>query len=197
MLQHIRPAFISLILFTLLFGLIYPLTVTGIAQFVFPDQASGSLIFQGDQVVGSRLIGQAFHRPEYLHPRPSIAGDGYDASASSGSNLGPLNPDLVKQVTERAAAIRVENQDQEAVIPADAVTASGSGLDPEISPAYAGLQAKRVASARAMPVVEVERIVAENTQPAFLGFIGQPRVNVLAVNLALDARFPIQRPPMP
>lgn len=140
------------------------------------------------QVVGSALIGQPFADARYLHPRPSAAGDGYDASASSGSNLGPLNPDLAERVRTEADALRTETG--AAIIPADAVTTSASGLDPHISPAYAGLQAARVAQARGVSVEQVQAVIDQNTDGALLGFIGQPRVNVLLTNRALDARFP-------
>ena len=188
MVNQLRPALVMTALFTLLLGLAYPLAVTGIAQVAFPDQANGSLVRDaGGQVVGSSLIGQPFAGATYLHPRPSAAGDGYDAAASSGSNLGPLNPDLTTRVAETAQAIRAE--DGPGVIPADAVTTSGSGLDPDVSPAYARLQAARIARARGVPVQQVQSIIDERTEGAFLGFIGQPHVNVLLTNRALDARF--------
>ena len=189
MLSHIRPALVSMGLFTALLGLGYPLAVTGIAQVAFPAQANGSLVRDSKgTIVGSALIGQAFAEAQYLHPRPSAAGTGYDASASSGSNMGPLNEALATRVKTDADALRVENPG--AVIPADAVTTSGSGLDPDISRAYARFQAPRVARARGLPVARVEAVIDRNVQGQLLGFIGQPRVNVLAVNRALDARFP-------
>lgn len=188
MLNHARPAIVMVGLFTLVLGGAYPLAVTGIAQGLFSNQANGSLVRDADgQVVGSALIGQPFAEARYLHPRPSAAGDGYDAMSSSGSNLGPLNPDLKTAVAERAAAIRAE--DGVGVIPADAVTASGSGLDPDISPAYARLQAQRIADARGVPVEQVQGIIEAHTEGALLGFIGQPHVNVLLTNRALDDRF--------
>ena len=188
MVNQLRPALVMTALFTLLLGLAYPLAVTGVAQVAFPDQANGSLVRDaGGQVVGSSLIGQPFAGATYLHPRPSAAGDGYDAAASSGSNMGPLNPDLIARVAESAQAIRAE--DGPGVIPADAVTTSGSGLDPDVSPAYARLQAARIARARGVPVQQVQSIIDERTEGAFLGFIGQPHVNVLMTNRALDARF--------
>lgn len=188
MVNQLRPAIVMMALFTLLLGLAYPLAITGVAQVAFPDQANGSLVRDaGGQVVGSSVIGQPFSGATYLHPRPSAAGDGYDASASSGSNLGPLNPDLTARVAESAKAIRAE--DGPGVIPADAVTTSGSGLDPDVSPAYARLQAARIARARGVPVQQVQTIIDSQTEGAFLGFIGQPRVNVLLTNRALDARF--------
>jgi K+-transporting ATPase ATPase C chain len=188
MVNQFRPAIAMMALFTLLLGLAYPLAVTGIAQAAFPSQANGSLVRDaGGRVVGSALIGQPFAGATYLHPRPSAAGDGYDAAASSGSNMGPLNPDLAARVAESAKAIRAE--DGSGVIPADAVTTSGSGLDPDVSPAYARLQAARIARARGVSVQQVQSIIDSQTEGAFLGFIGQPRVNVLLTNRALDSRF--------
>lgn len=189
MLSQIRPAIVMVALFTLLLGVAYPFAITGVTQVVFPAQANGSLIHNADgKVVGSALIGQPFAEAQYLHPRPSAAGDGYDASASSGSNLGPLNTDLAERIKTDADAIRAETG--ATVLPADAVTTSASGLDPHISPAYARLQAARVAQARGVDVGVVQQVIDQNTEGAFLGFIGQPRVNVLLTNRALDARFP-------
>ena len=189
MLSQFRPAIVMVALFTLLLGVAYPFAITGVAQVVFPSQAGGSLIrdAQGN-VVGSALIGQPFAQAQYLHPRPSAAGDGYNASASSGSNLGPLNTDLAERIKTDADAIRIAAGTT--AIPADAVTASASGLDPHISPAYARLQAARVAQARGVDAGVVQQVIDQNTEGAFLGFIGQPRVNVLLANRALDARFP-------
>ena len=188
MLKAIRPAIVMIALFTLLLGVAYPLAVTGIAQAAFPAQANGSLVRNDrGQVVGSSLIGQPFAGAGYLHPRPSAAGDGYNAAGSSGSNLGPLNEDLKTRVAEAALAIRAE--DGAGAIPADAVTTSASGLDPDISPAYARLQAARIARARGVPVEEVQKVIDRHTEGAFLGFIGQPHVNVLVANRAIDARF--------
>ncbi len=189
MLSQLRPAIVMVALFTLLLGLAYPLGITGVAQLAFPAQANGSLVRNAEgQVIGSALIGQPFAGAGYLHPRPSAAGDGYNASGSSGSNLGPLNPDLAERVRTDADAIRADTG--ATVIPADAVTASASGLDPHISPAYARLQAARVAQARGVDVKAVLQVIDANTEGALLGFIGQPRVNVLLTNRALDARFP-------
>lgn len=189
MLSQLRPAIVMVALFTLLLGVAYPFAVTGVAQVAFPSQADGSLIRDAQgKVVGSALIGQPFAEARYLHPRPSAAGDGYDASASSGSNLGPLNADLAARIKTDADAIRAETG--ATVVPADAVTTSASGLDPHISPAYARLQAARVAQARGIDVAVVQQVIDRNTEVAFLGFIGQPRVNVLLTNRALDARFP-------
>ncbi|MET3667212.1 potassium-transporting ATPase subunit KdpC [Caulobacter sp. 1776] len=188
MLSHLRPAFVSMGLFTALLGVAYPMAVTGVAQVAFPAQAGGSLVRDAKgTVVGSALIGQTFAKPEYFHGRPSAAGNGYDAGASSGSNMGPLNDKLIEREKTDAAALRVENPG--AMIPADAVTTSGSGLDPDISPANARFQAPRVAKARGLPPGAVLAVVEANIQPPLLGFIGQPRINVLALNRALDARF--------
>jgi K+-transporting ATPase ATPase C chain len=189
MLAQARAAVVATLFFTLLLGVAYPLAVTGVAQVAFPAQAAGSLIRDAKgQVVGSSLIAQAFTRPEYLHPRPSAAGaDGYDASGSSGSNLGPLNPDLAKRVADSTKALQAEGA---GVVPADAVTTSGSGLDPDISPENARRQAPRVAAARGVPVGQVERAIAAHTTGPWLGVFGRPRVNVLQTNLALDAVAP-------
>jgi K+-transporting ATPase ATPase C chain len=189
MLSHLRPALVSMGLFTALLGLAYPLAVTGVAQAAFPTQADGSLVRDAKgAVVGSALIGQAFAQPGYLHPRPSAAGTGYDAAASSGSNMGPLNEALATRVKTDAEVLRAENPG--AAIPADAVTASASGLDPDVSPAYARFQAPRIAQARGVPLARVEAVIDAQVEGRLLGFIGQPRVNVLAVNRTLDARFP-------
>ncbi len=188
MLSHLRPALVSMGLFTALLGLAYPLAVTGVAQAAFPAQANGSLVRDANgQVIGSALIGQAFAKPEYFHGRPSAAGNGYDATASSGSNMGPLNDKLIAREKGDAAALRAENPG--AVIPADAVTTSASGLDPDISPANARFQAPRVAKARGVTESQITALIDAQVQQPLLGFIGQPRVNVLALNRALDARF--------
>ena len=193
MLAQARAAIVATLFFTLLLGVGYPLLVTGVGKLAFPVQAGGSLIRDAKgQVIGSALIAQDFARPEYLHPRPSAAGaDGYDASGSSGSNLGPLNPALTERITKSAEGLRGEGA---APIPADALTTSGSGLDPDISPANARRQAARVAAARGVPVGQVERAIAGRTTGAWLGIFGQPRVNVLRTNLALDAIAPLRAP---
>ena len=189
MLTHLRPALVSMGLFTALLGVAYPLAVTGVAQAAFPAQAGGSLIRDASgRVVGSALIGQSFARPEYFHGRPSAAGNGYDAGASSGSNMGPLNEKLIEREKTDAAALRAENPG--ALVPADAVTTSGSGVDPDISPANARFQAPRVARERGVPIGQMTALVDAQVQQPLLGFIGQPRVNVLALNRALDAKFP-------
>lgn len=169
---------------TILFGLGYPLAVTGLSQWLFPKQANGSLILKDGQVVGSRLIGQVFSGDQYFQSRPSAAGNGYDATASGGSNLGPTNQALVARVKQDVDRWHVLNPG--APIPADLVTASGSGLDPDISPASAAFQVSRVAKARGISEEEVRRVVAKHTQAREFGIFGEPRVNVLELNLDLD-----------
>lgn len=190
MIANLRPAIVSMVFFTLLLGVAYPLGVTAVSQALFPAQAGGSLIRDGaGAVVGSALIGQNFAGEAYLHPRPSAAGkDGYDAANSSGSNLGPMNEDLAARIKTDADAIRAA--DGPAPIPPDAVQASASGLDPHISPENAARQVARIAAARAVEPAQVAEIVAQKTEGYLFGFIGRPRVNVLTVNLALDARYP-------
>jgi K+-transporting ATPase ATPase C chain len=187
-LRQLRPALIVLLLFTVIAGIAYPLVATGIGQVAFNHQVNGSLIKRNGQVVGSELLGQNFTSPNYFHPRPSAAGtNGYDGSASSGSNLGPLNPDLLSAVTDRVAAYRQENGlGADVLVPVDAVTASGSGLDPDISVANARLQAPRVAQARGMDLAAVNTLIDEHTDGRVLGVFGVPAVNVLQLNLALD-----------
>jgi len=187
MLATLRPAIVLTALLTLLCGLAYPLAMTGIAHLAFPAQAAGSLVHdEAGAVTGSDLIAQGFAKPQYLHPRPSAAGTaGYDPMNSGGSNYGPLEPKLTARVKTDADAYRKDNGFAGA-IPADAVTASASGLDPDISPANAALQAPRIAAARGLPASTVANVIAAQTSQPVLGFIGQPRVNVLAVNRALD-----------
>jgi K+-transporting ATPase ATPase C chain len=191
--RQLRPALVALVLLTALTGFAYPLAITGIAQAAFPEQANGSLLRDGSgAVIGSRLIGQPFSDPGYFHPRPSAAGDGYDSSASSGSNLGPTSADLMGAVTERVAAYREENGlSADTAVPVDAVTASGSGLDPHISVANAMLQLPRVASARGVTEADVRELVDEHTDGRALGILGEPGVNVLELNLALDDLAPL------
>lgn len=185
--RQILPAVLAFLCFMLLTGLAYPLVITGVAQVAFPNRADGLLVKRDGRTVGSRLIGQAFAAPRYFHPRPSAAGDGYDAMSSSASNLGPTNEELLSEVRRRTAAYRRAN-DRTGAVPGDAVTASGSGLDPHISLANARDQASRVARARGIAVEDVLELVDENTDGRSLGFLGEPGVNVLQLNLALDAR---------
>ncbi len=183
----IRAALVSLILFTVITGLIYPVVVTGIAQLAFPAQANGSLITVDGRVVGSALIGQAFDDPKYFWGRRSATAPfPYNAGASTGSNQGPLNPALIEAVRERVDALRAADPGNAAPVPVDLVTASASGLDPHISPAAALYQVRRVAKARGLRPDVVQRLVEEHTERRDLGFLGEPRVNVLALNLALD-----------
>jgi potassium-transporting ATPase KdpC subunit len=187
--RQLQAALGMLLLFTVLTGIAYPLAVTGVAQALFSDQADGSLVVRDGEVVGSELIGQPFTEPGYFHPRPSAAGAGYDGSASSGSNLGPTNPALLKAIERRAEKYRVENGlAPDVEVPVDAVTASGSGLDPDISVANARLQAPRVAEARGLPISRVLHLVGEHTDDRTFGFLGEPRVNVLELNLVLAAQ---------
>jgi len=191
MLRHMASAFRVTVLFTVLTGLIYPGVVTGLSQLMFPRQANGSLTTVNGQVVGSELIGQNFTRPEYFHARPSAAGsDGYDAAGSTGANFGPTNQKLIDRVKASVDEFRKENPDYQGPIPADLVTASGSGLDPEISLASAEAQAARIARARGIAVDQVLRIIHRNTKGRTLGFLGEPRVNVLELNLDLDRAAP-------
>jgi potassium-transporting ATPase KdpC subunit len=188
--EHLRPAIVLTLLLCVITGLIYPGLVTGLAQLLFPRQANGSLIMKDGRVVGSALIGQPFERPEYFHPRPSAAGAGYDATASGGSNKGPTDRKLADTLI--AGAIGAVMQEDGAVrgrIPSDMVTASGSGLDPDISRANAELQAGRVARARRLPVDTVLGLVRRHTEGRQFGVFGEPRVNVLLLNLDLDGRY--------
>ena len=189
MLVHLRTATMMLLSLTILTGLIYPLVVTGIAQVVFPRQANGSLIMKDGKPTGSTLIGQPFDDPKYFWGRPSATGPfPYNAGASSGSNLGPTSPELLKAVAGRAETLKRSDPDQNAPVPVDLVTASGSGLDPHITPAAALHQTPRVAKARGMDESAVRRMVERHVEGRTLDVFGEPRVNVLLLNLALDAQ---------
>jgi K+-transporting ATPase ATPase C chain len=205
---ELRPLLVVTATLLVITSVLYPLAVTGIAQGLFNRQANGSILEVDGEPIGSSLVGQTFEGVAYFHPRPSAAGSGYDAANSSGSNLGPTSAKLIQGIEDdpattdvdesfagiqqRAAAYREENGlDPEAEIPADAVTASASGLDPHISPANARLQVQRVAAARGVSADEIRALVDDYTEEAFLGFIGQDRVNVLKLNLALDEQFPL------
>jgi potassium-transporting ATPase KdpC subunit len=182
--QQVRPAILLLVLLTLVTGVAYPAAVTAVAQVAFPSQANGSFITVNGAVVGSSLIGQAFDQPKYLWGRPSAAGKGYDGTASAGTNLGPTNQKLIEDVTAAVDALRAANGN--GPVPVDLVTSSASGLDPHISPAAAEYQVARVANARGITPDAVRAVVAKHTDQPFLGFIGEPSVNVLLVNLDLD-----------
>jgi len=186
---QLRPALVILVALTLVTGVAYPLLVTGVAQAVFPYQAKGSLIAKDGKLVGSALIGQPFDDPKYFWGRPSATSPfPYNAASSSGSNLSPTNPDLVKAVQARVDALRAADPGNTAPVPVDLVTASGSGLDPHISPAAALYQVSRVAKARKLDPDSVRQLVARHTEGRWLGLLGEPRVNVLALNLALDRK---------
>jgi K+-transporting ATPase ATPase C chain len=191
MLRQLRPALLSVLVLTVLCGFLYPAVITTVAQTIFHRQANGSLLEHGGRIVGSELIGQSFSAPGYFHSRPSAAGAGYDGSASAGTNLGPTSEKLIDGIRDLVAAYRRENGLAENVpVPADAVTRSASGLDPHISPANAALQADRVAKVRGIPEETVRRLIRENTQGRQFGILGEPRVNVLKLNLALDRAAP-------
>lgn len=182
--QNLKIAILMTAVTTVLLGIIYPLVVTGLAQVIFPDKANGQLISRNGVVIGSRIIGQAFTGPDYFHPRPSAAGTGYDAANSGGSNLGPTNQALINRVRQEATTLQAENPTE--AVPVDLVTTSASGLDPDISLAAANFQVPRVARARGMTEAQLQQLVAVYISGRQLGFLGEPRVNVLELNLALD-----------
>lgn len=186
--KNLRIAILFTLVTTLLFGLAYPLGITALAQFLFPTRANGSLVVKDGRVIGSQLLGQSFSSAGYFHSRPSSAGNGYDASQSSGSNLGPTNHQLTDRVKADVEKLRAENPGTP--IPVDLVTASGSGLDPEISPAAAEFQIPRVARERGMSETEVRTLVLKHTLRRQFGFLGEPRVRILELNLDLDATHP-------
>ncbi len=186
--KNILKSFLFYIIFIIILGLLYPLLVTGISKIIFPAKSEGSLIYIGGKAVGSELIGQNFIGDKYFHPRPSAAGkDGYDAMSSGGSNLAPTNKDFISTVSERLAAFKKENNlPDNTIIPADIVTASGSGLDPDISIESAMLQVERISKARSIPANEIQDLITKNTENRILGFLGEPKVNVLKINILLD-----------
>ena len=190
---QIGPAFRITLFMTILTGVIYPGMVTGICQMLFPHRANGSLVDFDGSTVGSALIGQSFTKPQYFHPRPSAAGnDGYDASASNASNLGPTNQKLIDRVKADVVKFRQENPGYQGPIPADLLTTSASGLDPDISPASALAQAPRVAQARGAALDQIKQLIEAHTEGRQWGFLGEPRVNVLELNLALNQHFPVR-----
>jgi len=192
--KHIIVAAKVTILLAVLTGLVYPAVVTALAQLIFPRQANGSLIEANGKVAGSELLGQSFARPEYFHGRPSAAGNnGYDGTASGGSNLGPTSQKLIDRVREDVKKFHAENPGYTGPIPADLLTASASGLDPDISPAAAEAQAARVAAARGIGIDKVRQWIASNTEGRQFGFLGEARVNVLKLNLALDRSEPVRK----
>ena len=187
--EQILPGLRMKIFMTVVLGIGYPLLTTGLCQLAFPDQANGSLITRHGQVIGSAIIAQGFSKPGYFHPRPSAAGNGYDPTSSGGSNYGPTNQKLYDRMKASVEAFRKENPGYHGPIPSDLLTTSESGLDPHLSPASANAQAARVAEARGVPEAQVRALVAQFTEGPDLGILGEPRVNVLRLNMALDQRF--------
>jgi K+-transporting ATPase ATPase C chain len=205
MLKQLKQSILVVLILTVICGLVYPLAMTGLAQALFPRQAHGSLIERDGKVIGSTLIGQNFTKPEYFHGRPSATTDTdpndptkqvpspYNAASSNASNAAPSAKSLISDVQSRIDALKAENPDAKGPIPVDLVTASGSGLDPDISPAAAAYQIPRIAAARHVPEAEIRSLVAANTEGRTLGLLGEPRVNVLPLNLALDQRWPLAK----
>jgi potassium-transporting ATPase KdpC subunit len=193
MLKELGPGLRLTVVFTILTGFLYPIVMTGLSEAFFPRQANGSLVRVKGTVVGSRLIGQTFTKPQYFHPRPSAAGNGYDATQSGGTNLGPTNSKLIDQIKASIANFRKENPTFNGPVPSDIVTSSASGLDPDISPASAEDQAARVAAARGVSIAQVKQLIAQFTKGPEWGFLGGSRVNVLMLNLALDRQFPVAK----
>jgi potassium-transporting ATPase KdpC subunit len=192
--EQILPGLRIKLFMTILLGVVYPLAITGISQAVFTHQANGSLITEGGRVVGSELIGQNFTKPEYFQPRPSAAGsDGYDGTSSSGSNFGPTSQKLRDRVKTSVEKFRKENPDYQGAVPADLVTASASGLDPHISPDSAMAQASRVGKARNLDADKIRQLIAQYTEGPDLGLLGESRVNVLKLNVALDKGYPVRK----
>jgi len=186
--KNLTTAILMTIATTVLLGIVYPLVVTGIAQVIFPKQANGQLIQKAGRTVGSRIIGQGFSGADYFHPRPSAAGSGYDAANSGGSNLGPTNKKLVERVNQDVASLHTENPNK--AVPIDLVTTSASGFDPHITPAAAEFQLSRVAKARGINQDALRKLIAKHMEGRQLGVLGEPRINVLELNLELDERFP-------
>lgn len=189
--KNLIIAVLMTIVTTILLGIIYPLVVTGLAQVFFKDKANGQLVVKNGQVVGSRIIGQAFTGPAYFHSRPSYAGAGYDAANSNGSQLGPTNKQLIDRVSASVATNQADNPAQP--VPIDLVTSSASGLDPDITPAAAEFQIPRIARERRASAQDLQQLIARHTEGRQLGFLGEPRVNVLELNLELDQRFPLKK----
>jgi len=193
MLKELGPGFRLMVVFTILTGLLYPAVMTGVSQAIFPRQANGSLVTVNGNLVGSSLIAQGFTKPEYFHPRPSAAGNGYDPTASGGSNLAPTSQALMTRMQASVVAFRKENPDFTGNIPSDILTTSASGLDQHISPAATEAQAARVAKARGISADQIEPLIAQFTEKPDWGFLGEPRVNVLLLNIALDQKFPLAK----
>jgi len=185
--RHLGPAVVFTIVTVIAFGIVYPIVMTLIAQAIFPAQAGGAYVYRNGAVVGSDIVGQLWTKPQYFHGRPSAVGNGYDPTSTGGTNLAPTSKKLIDSTRSTIAALRKENPDATVTVPMDLVTSSASGIDPDISPQAAYYQAPRVAKVRGMTVNAVDAIVAANIEPRELGFLGEPRVNVLALNLALDS----------